>query len=143
MGKITDLMLPERRSYNPLYQDALIDDALRDWIPKAEQYQSRLQNGSPVQMEWTDKWSGVEYAVLIRSLSEGNNGDRYLFVMTSLQPVGEAVEILKKYFVYMAPVILVLVIILSLIYSKIVSRPLVTLSRSAARLANLDFTVTA
>jgi two-component system sensor histidine kinase VanS len=140
-GKITDLMLPEQRSYNPLYQDALIDDALRDWIPKAEQYQSRLQNGSPVQMEWRDEWSGVHYAVIIRSLSEGKNGDRYLFVMTSLQPVGEAVDILKQYFVYMAPVILMLVIILSLIYSRIVSRPLVMLSRSAARLANLDFTV--
>ncbi|WP_255428535.1 hypothetical protein [Sporosarcina sp. resist] len=27
-GKITDLMLPEQRSYNPLYQDTLIDEAL-------------------------------------------------------------------------------------------------------------------
>ena len=141
IGMITDLMLPERRSFNPLYQDALIDDALRDWIPKAEQVHSRLQNGSPVQIEWTDKWSGLDYAVLIRSLSEGNKGERYLFVMTSMQPVGEAVEILKKYFVYMAPVVLVLVVALSFIYSKIVSRPLVTLSRSAARLADLDFTV--
>ncbi|WP_438348432.1 ATP-binding protein [Paenibacillus sp. FA6] len=140
-GRIMDFMLPEQRSYNPLYQDTLIDEALLDWIPKAEQFQSHLQNGSPVQMEWRDKWSGVDYAVLIRSLSEGTNGNRYLFVMTSLQPVGEAVEILKQYFVYMAPIILVLVIILSFIYSRMVSRPLVILSRSAARLAKLDFTV--
>ncbi|MCQ6563549.1 sensor histidine kinase [Paenibacillus mendelii] len=140
-GKITDLMLPEQRSFNPLYQDVLIDDALRDWVPRSEPYESRLQSGSPVQLEWTDEWSGVRYAVLIRSLPEGKNGDRYLFVMTSLQPVGEAVEILKKYVVYMAPVILVLVLLLSLIYSRIVSRPLVMLNRSAARLAKLDFTV--
>jgi len=140
-GKITDLMLPEQRSYNPLYQDALIDEALRDWKPKSKQYESRLQNSSPVQLEWRDNWSGVQYAVLIQSLSEGKNTNRYLFVMTSLQPVGEAVEILKKYFVYLAPVILMLIVILSLTYSRIVSRPLVTLSRSAARLAKLDFTV--
>ncbi|MFC5651250.1 ATP-binding protein [Paenibacillus solisilvae] len=140
-GKITDLMLPERRSYNPLYQDALIDDALQDWMPKAEQDQSRLRNGLSVQLEWSDKWSGVHYDVIIRSLSEGNAGDRYLFVMTSLQPVGEAVGILKQYFVYMAPIIFVLVIVLSMIYSRIVSRPLIKLSRSATRLAKLDFTV--
>ena len=140
-GNITDLMLPEQRSYNPFYQDALIDDALMYWIPTAEQYQSRLQDGSPVQFEWSDPWSGVQYAVLIRSLSEGKDGDRYLFVMTSLQPVGEAVDILKQYFVYIAPIIVVLSIILSLIYSRMISRPLVKLSRSAARLAKLDFTV--
>ncbi|WP_255367980.1 HAMP domain-containing sensor histidine kinase [Psychrobacillus sp. OK032] len=140
-GKVTDLMLPEQRSYNLLYQDTLIDEALQDWMPKLEQYESRLQNGSPVQMEWRDNWSGVQYAVLIQSLSESKNTDRYLIVMTSLQPVGEAVEILKRYFVYLAPVILMLIIILSLIYSRIVSRPLVTLNRAAKRLAKLDFTM--
>lgn len=140
-GKIKDLMLPEQRSYNPLYQDTLIDEALRDWMPKLEQYESRLQDGSPVQVDWIDNWSGVQYAILIKSLSESENTDRYLFVMTSLQPVGEAVAILKKYFVYLAPVILMLIIILSLIYSRIVSRPLVTLNRAAARLAKLDFTM--
>ncbi|BBI36476.1 sensor histidine kinase [Cohnella abietis] len=140
-GKITDLMLPEQRSYNPLYQNILIDDALRDLRSQVEQYQSRLKNGSTVKVEWTDKWSGIQYAILLHSLSEGKNGDRYLFAMTSLQPVGEAVEILKQYFVYTAPIIIVLVIILSLIYSRMVSRPLVLLSRSASRLANLDFTI--
>ncbi len=140
-GKITDIMLPLQRSYNPFYQDIHIDDALKDWIPKAEQYRSSLRNGSPVRMEWRDKWSGVEYAVLLRSLSEGNNGNRYLFAMTSLQPVGEAVETLKQYFIYMAPIIVAFAIVLSLFYSKMVSRPLVTLSRSAARLAKLDFSV--
>lgn len=139
-GKVTDFMLPEQRSYNPLYQDVLIDEALRDTILNEEQYQSRLQKGSLLQMEWQDKWSGVKYVILIRPLSEAANGDSYLFVMTSMQPVGEAVEILKQYFVYLAPVIVVLSIILSLIYSRIVSRPLVLLSRSAARLAKLDFT---
>ncbi|MRN53170.1 sensor histidine kinase [Paenibacillus monticola] len=139
-GMVTDFILPELRSYNPLYQDALIDDAIRDWLSKVEQYQSRLQNGALVQMDWQDKWSGVNYAVLIRSLAEDSNGGGYVFVMTSLQPVGEAVGVLKQYFVYLAPIIVVLVVILSLIYSRIVSRPLVLLNRSAGRLARLDFT---
>ncbi|WP_255428534.1 cell wall metabolism sensor histidine kinase WalK [Sporosarcina sp. resist] len=110
-------------------------------MPKLEQYESRLQDGSLVQAEWIDNWSGVQYAILIKSLAHSENTERYLFVMTSLQPVGEAVEILKKYFVYLTPVIIMLTIILSLIYSRIVSRPLVTLNRAAARLAKLDFTM--
>lgn len=139
-GKVTDLMLPEQRSYNPLYQDTLVDDALLDWNPLTEQWQSRLRNGSVVQLEWQDKWSGIPYTILIRPLSESGKGNAYLFVMTSMQPVGEAVGILKQYVFYLAPVLILLAIILSLIYSRIVSRPLVLLSRSAARLAKLDFT---
>lgn len=139
-GKIIDLMVPEHRSYNPLYQDTLIDEALQEWMPKLEHYQSRLQDGSPVQLEWVDNWSGIPYAIVIQPLATDEPTARYLFVMTSLQPVGEAVDILKKYFVYFAPMILVLVTILSMIFSRIVSRPLVTLNHAAARMANLDFT---
>ncbi|WP_053373952.1 sensor histidine kinase [Paenibacillus sp. FJAT-27812] len=139
-GKVTDLMLPERRSYNPLYQDALVDDVLLDWNSQMEQWQSRLRSGSVLQLDWQDKWSGIPYTVLIRLLSEGNEENSYLFVMTSMQPVGEAVGILKQYVVYLAPLMVLLAIVLSLIYSRIVSRPLVLLSRSAASLAKLDFT---
>lgn len=142
-GKVTDMMLPEKRSYNPLYQDALIDDALLEWTQQPEQDLKLLQKGSPVRMSWTDKWSGVDYVVLVRSLAEEGQEDRYLFVMTSMQPVGEAVGTLKQYFIYIAPMIVVLVMVLSLIYSRMVSRPLVQLNRSAARLAKLDFSAQA
>ncbi|MCM3628368.1 cell wall metabolism sensor histidine kinase WalK [Paenibacillus glycanilyticus] len=139
-GNVTEYMLPEQRSFNPLYQDALLDEALREWTTGAEAYLSRLHEGKTVRSEWKDPWSGVEYAVLVQSLTDEPEGsEHYMFVMASLQPVGEAVETLKKYVIYLAPVILALVLALSLIYSRIVSRPLLTLNRSAARLAKLDF----
>jgi len=138
-GKITDLMLPEQRSYNPLYQDALINDAMRDWLGQLESSQSDLAAGKLMEMNWSDNWSGVEYAILILPLPQVKGEASHLFVMTSLQPVGEAVGILKQYYVYMAPILLVLVLILSLIYSRLVSRPLVVLNKTAARLASLDF----
>jgi len=139
-GEITDLMLPDQRSYNPLYQDALINDALRNWREQLEPYQSALSTGKLIEMNWSDNWSGIEYAILILPLSQVKGETSHLFVMTSLQPVGEAVEILKQYYVYMAPILLVLVLLLSLIYSRLVSRPLVVLNKTAARLARLDFT---
>ncbi|MUG24208.1 HAMP domain-containing protein [Paenibacillus macerans] len=140
-GKVTDLLLPENRSYNPLYQDTLADEALKEWAPDAEQSTAFLQEGRSVRKEWKDQWSGLGYAVIIQPLPVDGSGIRYLFVMASLQPVGEAVGILRQYFVYAAPVILVLVLLLSFFYSRIISRPLVALSRTAARLADLDFTV--
>lgn len=139
-GKVTEFLLPEQRSFNPLYQDALVDEALQEWTTSAESRLSRLHAGETVRSEWKDPWSGVEYAVLVKSLTGTAEDEHYFFCMASLQPVGEAVDILKKYVIYLAPVILALVLALSLIYSRIVSRPLLTLNRSAARLAKLDFT---
>lgn len=138
-GEVIDLLLPEHRSFNPLYQDSLIDQMLRDWMPSADLEQSRLQSGSLARIEWQDAWSGVPYTVLVRSLSESASGDRYLIVMTSMQPVGEAVHILKQYVIYLAPVILAITLILSLIYSRMVSKPLMILNRSVSHLAKLDF----
>lgn len=140
-GKVTEYMLPEQRSFNPLYQDALLDEALREWTNGVESHLSRLHEGETIRSAWKDPWSGVEYAILVKSLQGSSEGIKnYMFVMSSLQPVGEAVETLKKYVIYLAPVILALVLALSLIYSRIISRPLLTLNRSAARLAKLDFT---
>ncbi|MET3847645.1 ATP-binding protein [Paenibacillus sp. OAE614] len=138
-GKVTDFMLPEQRSYNPLYQDALADDVLKDWNGQGVPYEQKLQNGSKFQQSWKDPWSGVQYAVMMQPLTDGG-GSRYLMAMTSMQPVGEAVDILKKYYIVIAPIILVLVILFSLIYSRMIARPLITLSRTASRLARLDFT---
>ncbi|GGA32136.1 sensor histidine kinase [Paenibacillus physcomitrellae] len=140
-GTVTDLILPEQRSFNPYYQDALVDNALRDLAPQS-QPDNQLSDGNLLRREWTDEWSGVEYAVLIQPLPElqtQSGEQRYLLAMTSLQPVGEAVGTLKQYFVYAAPAILLLVVLLSLIYSRIVSRPLVKLNRLSERLARLDF----
>nr|WP_145156643.1 HAMP domain-containing sensor histidine kinase [Paenibacillus terrae] len=137
-GKVTDFMLPEQRSYNPLYQDALADDVLKEWNGQGIPYDQKLQSGSKFQQNWKDPWSGVQYEVMMQPLKEG--GSRYLMAMTSMQPVGEAVDILKKYYIVIAPMILVLVILFSLIYSRMIARPLITLSRTASRLARLDFT---
>jgi Signal transduction histidine kinase len=139
-GKVTEYMLPEQRSFNPLYQDALVDEALREWTTDSEQYRDRLRGGDTVWSEWKDPWSGVQYAILVRALAGKGDNEHYMFVMASLQPVGEAVETLKKYVIYLTPVILALVLSLSLIYSRMVSRPLLMLNRSAAKLAKLDFT---
>lgn len=138
-GAVTDVMLPARRSYNPFYQDSLLEDALRDWKSQTGATPTVQRQGTAERLEWADPWSGVPYAVLVRSLPANGGEDRYLFVMASMQPVGEAVAVLQRYFVYLAPVIIVLTAGLALIYSRIVSRPLIALNRTAERLAKLDF----
>lgn len=137
-GTIGQFLLPEQRSYNPYYLDTLTDDVLREWSGMQESNLLTLRTKGHFRTEWVDKWSGIPYIILVHSLP-GGQGERYVMVVTSLQPVGEAVGILKQYSAFMAPIIILLVLILSLVYSRMVSRPLIQLSRSAERLARLDF----
>ncbi|GAB6930815.1 HAMP domain-containing sensor histidine kinase [Paenibacillus sp. JCM 10914] len=141
-GEIKDLLLPAKRSYNPLYQDMQVDEALLAWRQAAEFDDGLLRNDETAQTAWTDQWSGIEYAILIRPLGE-SQPEQYLLVMASMQPVGEAVGVLKQYYIYLAPVIVCLVLLLSLLYSRMVARPLVQLNRNVKNLAQLDFSASA
>ncbi|WP_337913042.1 sensor histidine kinase [Paenibacillus arenosi] len=142
-GKIVEKMLPDQHSYNPYYQDTLLNDALWDWMIQADLDESRMQNGEPIQSEWMDPWSGVKYVVVTFPFSNVDQSRGYLFALTSLQPVGEAVVILDKYMIYLALPILLLVMFLSFVFSRIVSKPLLTLNHTATRMAQLDFTMPA
>ncbi|MFF2482318.1 sensor histidine kinase [Paenibacillus sp. NPDC058071] len=138
-GIISDLLLPENRSFNPYYQDSQLQRAFNSWYQRMAEGEVSLQKGEPLSGEWTDEWSGIRYAVTAVFLPEAGKNGRYVYAMTSLQPVGEAVHMLSQYFIYLAPAILVLVTLLSLLYSRIVSAPLVKLSQTAKRMAELDF----
>lgn len=62
-------------------------------------------------------------------------------VVSPLQPVGEAVKVMREYYGYIYIFAILLVILLSIIYSRMVSKPLIRLNGIAERMAHLDFTV--
>lgn len=59
---------------------------------------------------------------------------------TSIQPINEAVFVINKIFLYFIFLALGIVLILSYLYSKIISKPLIQMNNIAAKMANLDFT---
>ncbi|WP_271749671.1 sensor histidine kinase [Cohnella sp. JJ-181] len=138
-GTIADLLVPVNRSYNPFFQDSQMNQALSTWLTDAQRLAVQSMAEGTARTEWTDPWSGVRYAALMTPFEDESGDARYLFAMTSLQPVGEAVDMLKQYMAFLAPVIVALGLVLSWIYSRMVARPLVRLTRSAARLSELDF----
>ena len=136
-GKVTAYTLPTKRSFNAYYQESLNQEILKSWNSTSPN-KGPLIKGQTIQYEWTDEWSGVPYILLIRKVTL--NGDpHYLIASTNLQPVDEAVETIKLYFIYFAVFGLFLLFIVSVFYSRILSKPLISLSRTAGRMANLDF----
>lgn len=65
--------------------------------------------------------------------------DEVIFAVTSLQPVNEAVSVIKDLYGYFCVGAVFIIVILSLIYSNMIAKPLVKINKVATKMANLDF----
>jgi two-component system, OmpR family, sensor histidine kinase VanS len=63
-----------------------------------------------------------------------------IFALSSLQPVNEAVGVIEKLYLYFAIAAVLFTIILALIYSRMIAKPLVKINKVASKMAQLDFT---
>lgn len=84
----------------------------------------------------------VKYKLFIEPIKDSEGATNYIFSMASLQPVDEAVQMLKDYYVYMIALVMLLVILAALYYSRKIARPLLQINRTTKRIANLDFSET-
>ncbi|MDF2505126.1 MULTISPECIES: HAMP domain-containing sensor histidine kinase [Clostridium] len=68
-----------------------------------------------------------------------NEKGEVIFAVSSLQPVNEASTVIKQFYVYIYITALIFIIILSLIYSNMISKPLIQLNKTASKMVNLNF----
>lgn len=75
----------------------------------------------------------------IISMYNYEKNNEIIISVTSLQPINEALMVINKIYLYFTLIALTIVIILSYLYSKIISKPLVEMNNIAIKMANLDF----
>lgn len=90
--------------------------------------------------EWTAPWSGIRNSIIILPVKQANGEVELLFTVTSLQDVKDSNVALRWFFLYLGIGGFVLILVLSLFYSKMVTRPLIKLNNIAKRMVSLDFT---
>lgn len=82
-----------------------------------------------------------ENAVSVHSV-ENNDGQKYVFLLDSkLTPVSSIIETLELQFLWLGVILVVLALLLAVLISRAVSRPIVSMSASAHRLAQGDYGV--
>ncbi|MBP3971430.1 HAMP domain-containing protein [Bacillus sp. WL1] len=81
----------------------------------------------------------IKYKLLIEPIKEKDGATTYIFVMTSLQPVDEAVQMIQDYYMYIIIFVLILVLFASFYYSKGIAKPLLRINNTTQKMANLDF----
>jgi len=81
----------------------------------------------------------LKYKLFVQSIEDVDGEPAYIFAMTSLQPVDEAVQMIKDYSVYIIVFVLILVLLVSFYYSRKIAKPLLRLNSVTQKITNLDF----
>ncbi len=80
----------------------------------------------------------VHFAKLI-DMKDGTQ--TFLEVNASLQPVNEVVNVLRDYAIFFYLIAILISVFIALVYSKLISKPLITLTHVADKMAKMDFTI--
>ncbi|MFF2449415.1 sensor histidine kinase [Neobacillus sp. NPDC058068] len=136
-GTVTAVDLPSRsEGSNLIYTNPLFVDKIKDFQASILLKPSHTMDHS-IQIEDFEQ-NNIQYKVLIKPfLIDGHTS--YLFAITSLQPVDEAVQMAKEYYIYLIVFVMLLVLLASFYYSKKIASPLLKINQTAKKIANLDF----
>ncbi|SFL94910.1 HAMP domain-containing sensor histidine kinase [Salibacterium qingdaonense] len=137
-GNIKKLQLPVGTVRSPIYTN-------RVFIEQIKQFQAKLlfndnYNDRAKTMDYEK--NGIEYKIFIRPMKDANGETAYIFAMTSLQPIDEAVQMLEDYYIYLIILALLLIVLASFYFSKKIAKPLLQINDTTSRMANLDFSET-
>ncbi|RAS91769.1 two-component sensor histidine kinase [Priestia endophytica] len=139
-GTVEKLQLPEKdASSNIIYTNHLFMERIRAF--QADLVFNTKDNNQNNSLQVIDyEQNDINYKVLIEPVKEKSGEITYIFVMMSLQPVDEAVQMVKSYYMYIIIFVLILILLASFYYSKGIARPLLRINKTTKKMANLDFT---
>ncbi|MDJ1476678.1 HAMP domain-containing sensor histidine kinase [Bacillus sp. LS15-K4] len=86
-----------------------------------------------------DGGENIKNSIFVKPIVENGKIAEYAFAIASLQPVNEAMLVLKDYYVYALIIVFLVIILLSFYYSKIIVKPLIKMNRVTKKMANFDF----
>ncbi|PHE27758.1 two-component sensor histidine kinase [Bacillus pseudomycoides] len=137
-GKITKVqLLDEKEQSNFIYTNSLFMERIQEF--QADLLLNKKNtNYNPLQ-EIDYEQNDIKYKLIIKPIKDKSGAITYIFSMTSLQPVDEAVQMIKEYYVYIIMFVLLLIFIASFYYSKKIARPLLQINKTTQKIANLDF----
>ncbi|MEO2206017.1 HAMP domain-containing sensor histidine kinase [Paenibacillus pabuli] len=138
-GVLTEVVLPNLGTWSQ--RQGLLVQALNSRFPLSTEDQLSLANGKMLNEEWTDSWSGVRNVITIAPVHKNGPQQQLIFSLTSLQEMREANEATRLFYAYFGMGAFVLILFLSLLLSRIVTKPLLALNHVAKKMSTLDFSV--
>ncbi|MFJ7919948.1 ATP-binding protein [Lysinibacillus fusiformis] len=137
-GHITNVQLPEQMvGANFIYANHVLIDRIKQFQVDLITNDSSHHFDSTEIMDF--KENGVSYKIIVKPIKDSKGEINYVFTLTSLQPVDEAVQMIKDYYVYLIIFVFLLIVLVSLYYSKKIAQPLLQINKTTEKIADLDF----
>lgn len=137
-GKIITIQFPQSYDLsNVIYSNSLFLEQIKDFQNKLLLNELNYNNSINQQIKYEQ--NGIKYNILITKSDATNS---YVFSMTSLQPVDEAVQMIEEYYIYIVVFVSLLILLASYYYSIKIAKPLLKINRTTEKIANLDFSET-
>ncbi|WIY60797.1 sensor histidine kinase [Bacillus arachidis] len=138
-GTITKVQLPDSKGVvNPIYKNTLFLESIKEF--QAELLLNENEDNNDTLRVNDYEKNDIKYKLLIKPIKEKDGSLTYIFAMASLQPVDEAVQMVKDYYIYIIAFVLILIFLASFYYSKQIAKPLLRINDTTKKIANLDFT---
>lgn len=130
-GHVKEIHIPD--SSNMLFTNPLLLDKLKE-------FQANLLLKRNVEAEIKDfEKDNIKYKLFVNPSKNSNGETVYIYTMASLQPVNEAVQMIKQYYIYIVLFVVALVLLASFYYSKGITLPLLQINAVTKRMTKLDF----
>lgn len=121
------------------YNKEVIVMALKNWMAYEQSYFDVLIHKKTVHFNFTNPILNTQNLVVASPIIIDDKLTDIVFVVSTLQPIGEAFSVIKNYYGYVYIIMLIFISLLSLFYSKIISKPLIQINKTALKMASLDF----
>lgn len=140
-GLITKIQLPVgNESSSFIYTNSLFMDRIKEFQANVLFNESYNSINTLQILDFTQ--NDVKYKQFIDPIKDQAGVTSYIFSMASLQPVDEAVQMLKDYYVYMVALVILLIVLAALYYSRKIAKPLLQINQTTKKIASLDFSET-
>jgi len=138
VGSITKVQLPQGIvGTNYIYANRVLINRVKQFQVNLMMNENHTNFDSTEIMDYEE--NGVKYKLIIKPIKDSNGKTNYIFAMTSLQPVDEAVQMIQDYYVYLIIFVLLLIVLVSFYYSKKIAKPLLQINNTTKKIADLDF----
>ncbi|GAB6465317.1 ATP-binding protein [Bacillus cereus group sp. MYBK71-2] len=134
-GTISKLQLPSKAEVR-LANDIETLQAVQYF---AELIRNGTANSQQLNTYIIDSGENIKNSIFVKPIMKNGEITEYAFAIASLQPVNEAMLVLKDYYVYALIIVFLVIILLSFYYSKIIVKPLIKMNRVTKKMANFDF----
>ncbi|NRT87769.1 HAMP domain-containing sensor histidine kinase [Clostridium beijerinckii] len=128
---------------NNIYSDKESFDTLtsfgKELINNSDLINDVITHSQTKYTTFTNESSGLSKIGVISPMSITTKNDSLIFCVASIQPIKEASEVMSEFFVYLFFGLIVISVILSSIYSNLISKPLVNLTNTANKISHMDF----